>query len=92
MDEIKQKIQKTHLLNDAQKIALLVEVDGCSQEEIAKLNEVLMRFEEQYRSLLSKYQEEVNSELAGILADDGDAPAVREAVEKVRTGLQTLHT
>lgn len=92
MDTIKQKIQKSHLLNDEQKINVLVEIDGCSEEEIDKLTEVLMRFEEQYQSLLSKYQEEVNSELAGILADDGDVPAVREAVEKVRTGLQTLHT
>lgn len=92
MDEIKQKIHKSHLLSDRQKVALLVEIDGCSKEEITKLNEVLTRFEEQYQLLLGTYQEAVNKELAGILADDGDAPAVREAVEKVRTGLQTLHT
>lgn len=90
MDEIKQKIQKTHLLNDAQKIALLVEIDGCSKEEIAKLDDVLIHFEEEYQSHFAAYQEAVNKELAGILADDGDVPAVREAVEKIRTGIKTL--
>lgn len=90
MNEIKQKIQQTHLLTDAQKIALLVEIDGCSEEEIAKLDEVLMRFEMEYQSYLAAYQEAVNKELAGILADDGDVPAVREAVEKIRRGIKTL--
>lgn len=90
MNEIKQKIQKTHLLNDAQKIALLVEIDDCSKEEIAKLEEVLMRFEREYQSYLATYQDAVNKELAGILAGDGDVPAVREAVEKIRTGLKKL--
>ncbi len=90
MNEIKQKIQQTHLLTDAQKIALLVEIDGCSKEEIAKLDEVLTRFEGEYQSHLAAYQEAVNKELAGILADDGDVPAVREAVERIRTGIKTL--
>lgn len=90
MDEIKRKIQNTRLLSDEQKIALLVEIDGCSEGEIAKLDEVLMRFEREYQSLFSTYQEAVNKELAGILSDDGDAPAVREAVERIRTGVKTL--
>ncbi|MEK9143300.1 MAG: hypothetical protein AAB481_01575 [Patescibacteria group bacterium] len=91
MDDIKRKIQKTHLLSDEQKIALLVEIDACSAEEIAKLDDVLTRFEGEYQNFLAKYHEVVNTELAGILSDDGDVPAVREAVEKVRTGLNTLH-
>lgn len=91
MSDIKQKIQKTHLLNDEQKVALLVEIDDCSKEEIAKLDDVLTRFEGEYQSYLTKYQELVNTELAGILSDDGDVPAVREAVENIRTGLNTLH-
>ena len=91
MDDIKRKIQKTHLLSDEQKIALLVEIDACSAEEIAKLDDVLTRFEGEYQSYLTKYQELVNTELAGILSDDGDVPAVREAVENIRTGLNTLH-
>lgn len=90
MSDIKQNIQQSHLLSDQQKINLLVEVDGCSVEEITKLDEVLMRFEEQYQKLLATYQEAVNAELAGILSDDGDVPAVREAVEKVRTGIKML--
>ena len=42
---IKQKIQSSHLLSDQQKINLLVGIDGCSAEELAKLEEVLTRHE-----------------------------------------------
>ncbi|MEK7544313.1 MAG: hypothetical protein AAB557_05560 [Patescibacteria group bacterium] len=87
---IKQKIQSSHLLSDQQKINLLVEIDGCSEQELAKLEEVLTRHEEAYQTLLVTYQEAVNKELAGILSDDGDTPAVREAVEQVRRGMNTL--
>lgn len=90
MSDIKQKIQKTHLLNDEQKVALLVEIDDCSKEEIAKLDDVLTRFEGEYQSYLTKYQEVVNTELAGILADDGNVSVVREAVEKIWMGIKTL--
>ncbi|MDP1722159.1 MAG: hypothetical protein Q8L37_03040 [Candidatus Gottesmanbacteria bacterium] len=90
MNTIKQTIQHSHLLSDQQKINLLVEVDGCSEEEIAKLDEVLTRHEEKYQALLAKYQAAVNKELAGILSDDGNAPAVREAVEKIRLGVKTI--
>lgn len=91
MEEIKRKIQNTRLLSDEQKINVLVEIDGCSKEEIDKLDEVLTRFKREYQSLIANYQEAVNTELAGILADDGDVPAVREAVEKMRTGVKMLH-
>lgn len=90
MDDIKQKIRASHVLNDEQKINVLVEIDGCSQEEIAKLEDVLTRYEAQYQTLLAAYQESVNKELAGILAGDGDVPAVREAVEKIRRGMTLL--
>lgn len=90
MSDIKQTIQQSHVLSDQQKINLLVEIDECSQDEMAKLGDVLTHFEEQYHSLLATYQEAVNKELAGILSDDGDVPAVREAVEKIRMGVKTL--
>ncbi len=90
MDTIKQKIQQSHLLNDQQKINLLVGIDECSEDEIAKLNDVLTRHEEEYQALLVKYQAAVNKELAGILSDDGNAPAVREAVEQIRRGVNKL--
>ncbi len=88
--DIKHTIQSSHLLSDQQKINLLVEMDGCSEEEVTKLEEVLVRHEEEYQLLLVKYQEKVNKELAGILAGDGDAPAVREAVERIRMGVKTM--
>lgn len=90
MSDIKQIIQQSHVLSDQQKINLLVEIDDCSKEEIAKLDDVLTRFEGEYQSYLTKYQEVVNTELAWILADDGNVPVVREAVEKIRMGIKTL--
>lgn len=87
---IKQKIQTSHLLGDQQKINLLVGIDGCSEQELAKLEEVLTRHEEEYQRLMTIYQEKMNKELAGILAGHGDAPAVREAVEEIRRGVKTL--
>lgn len=87
---IKQKIQSSHLLNDQQKINLLVEIDGCSEEEITKLEEILTRHEGEYQALLARYQEAVHKELAGIMSDDGNAPAVREAVERIRMGVKTM--
>lgn len=77
-------------MNDQQKINLLVEIDECSEEEIAKLEDILTRHEEEYQTLVAHYQDAVNKELAGIMADDGDVPAVREAVEKVRSGIKML--
>ncbi|MBI5620559.1 hypothetical protein HY949_02155 [Candidatus Gottesmanbacteria bacterium] len=90
MNAIKQKIQQSHLLSDQQKINLLVGIDGCSAEEIATLTDVLTRHEAEYQALLATYQTVVNKELAGILSDDGDGPAVREAVEQVRRGMGTM--
>ena len=87
---IKQKIQSSHLLSDQQKINLLVGIDGCSAEELAKLEEVLTRHEAEYQALLATYQEAVHKELAGILSDDGSAPVVREAVERIRMGVKTM--
>lgn len=75
---------------DQQKINLLVDIDACSEEERARLEEVLTRHEEEYQTLVAHYQEAMNKELGGILADEGSAPVVREAVERIRMGVKTM--
>lgn len=90
MQRLKTIIASTRLFTDAQKVALLARLDELPEADKTILTQAIEEFDASYGQAFTKLKGTLEGELAGILSDDGDVPAVREAVERVRTGIKTL--
>ncbi len=87
---LKQKIQKTKLFADSEKIALLVKLDELSVEDKSELESVIDRYDAEYKASVTKLTDELAvgvDKLASQAKTENQKQNVGDAAASVALGL-----
>jgi hypothetical protein len=89
---IHNKIQKTRLFSDAQKVELLVELEHASEADVQKLEAGIDAFDAAYAKAVAKHGAQIHSVLGHAVKDMDEEEKKKnsEAIEEIKLGLAFL--
>lgn len=92
LKQIRNKIQKTRLFSDPQKVELLVRLDDASEEDQKKLESGIDVFDHEYEKRMAKRKAEMQALLGEMVEDmtDEEAKLNQKAIAEMVVGLGLL--
>ncbi len=92
MQSLKQKIKKTTLFSDEDKIAILVAVDGYSASDVKALEKIVDEFDQAHTRAVTDYKKAVYGVLEDIVVKQKseDAPRMQGATDQIKQGIRSI--
>lgn len=89
---ISQKIRKTRLFSDAQKVELMALLPEASEADIRKLGEGIDAFDRQYSQSMAKHTKNMQELLADLMKDvpEEEKESYQEAIDEIAMGSALL--
>ncbi len=92
LKQLRNKIQKTRLFSDPQKIDLLVKLEDASEADQQKLEAGIDVFDREYEKRMAKRKEEMQVLLGDMVEDmtDEEAKVNQKAIAEIVVGMSLL--
>lgn len=89
---LKQKIAKTHLFAEYEKVEILSQLDEYSEQDKKTLEGVLDEYDGKYKEVMSSFRSRMLEELDGIVKKSPTNPNIGKATETIKQGILSLTT
>lgn len=83
--DIKEKIKKTGLFQNIEKVELLASIDSFTPESIATLSNVIDEYDESIKEIRYQFKEEIETKIES-LKDKAEDQRSKEALHNILTG------
>ena len=92
LKEVSQKLKKTRLFSDAQKVQLFALLSEASEEDLSKLEAGIDVFDAQYASSIAKHSKEIMRALITIMKDmpEEERGRFQDEIDDITMGLALL--
>lgn len=87
---LKQKIAKTHLFAEYEKVEILSQLDEYSEQDKKTLEDVLDEYDIKYKGVMSSFRSRMIEELDGIVKKSPMNSNVITATETIKRGILSL--